>query len=285
MTKIFLSPSNQTKNIGAYIGTNEHEQCLKIAQAASVCLGKYAECEVMIADRTDTMQQRAINAKAFGADLYIAIHTNASSNLTAYGTETFYHSSDLRGHGFAEKLLHFGGSVSGLPRRCIAKDNLIEMNTPSMPRAYIEYDFHSNVEHAAFIQANTDKMGEAIAKCIVEYFILKLKPSVIVSTVDNATEIKYVVVRGDTLSKIAKTYKTTYQKLAAYNGIANPSIINIGQVIKIPCEVHVVVSGDTLWKLATKYLGFGLYYGKIKTLNGLTSNNLVVGQVLKIPTK
>lgn len=44
----------------------------------------------------------------------------------------------------------------------------------------------------------------------------------------------YTVVRGDTLSAIAARYGTTHQKLAAYNGIANPNIISVGQKIKIP---------------------------------------------------
>ncbi|MCD7711754.1 MAG: LysM peptidoglycan-binding domain-containing protein, partial [Firmicutes bacterium] len=44
----------------------------------------------------------------------------------------------------------------------------------------------------------------------------------------------YTVVKGDTLSSIAKKYGTTYQALAAYNGISNPNKISVGQEIKIP---------------------------------------------------
>ena len=44
----------------------------------------------------------------------------------------------------------------------------------------------------------------------------------------------YKVAAGDNLSKIAAKYGTTYQKLAAYNGITNPNIIRVGQKIKIP---------------------------------------------------
>lgn len=44
----------------------------------------------------------------------------------------------------------------------------------------------------------------------------------------------YVVKSGDTLSRIAAKYGTTYQKLAAYNGITNPNVISVGQKIKIP---------------------------------------------------
>lgn len=47
-------------------------------------------------------------------------------------------------------------------------------------------------------------------------------------------EIVYTVVAGDTLSTIASKYATSYQKLAEYNGIANPDLITVGQKIKIP---------------------------------------------------
>lgn len=47
-------------------------------------------------------------------------------------------------------------------------------------------------------------------------------------------DIIYVVERGDSLSKIANKFNTTWQKLAEYNKITNPSIIYIGQKIKIP---------------------------------------------------
>lgn len=43
----------------------------------------------------------------------------------------------------------------------------------------------------------------------------------------------YIVKAGDTLSKIAEKYGTTYQELAKKNKIANPDLIYPGQVIKI----------------------------------------------------
>lgn len=57
------------------------------------------------------------------------------------------------------------------------------------------------------------------------------KPSANTGT---GSETVYVVKKGDTLSAIARKYGTTYQKLAQYNGIANPNIISIGQKIRIP---------------------------------------------------
>jgi N-acetylmuramoyl-L-alanine amidase len=49
----------------------------------------------------------------------------------------------------------------------------------------------------------------------------------------------YSVVSGDTLSGIASRYGTTYQSLAAYNHIANPSLIYVNQVICIPGAASV----------------------------------------------
>lgn len=47
-------------------------------------------------------------------------------------------------------------------------------------------------------------------------------------------ETVYTVKAGDTLSAIAAKYGATYQAIAAYNGIANPNLIRVGQKIKIP---------------------------------------------------
>jgi LysM repeat protein len=108
------------------------------------------------------------------------------------------------------------------------------------------------------------------------------------TTAASGKEETYTVKQGDTLSAIATKYGTTYQKLASYNGIANPNAINVGQTIKIPAAgatTYTVAEGDTLWSIAEKLLGNGTRYNEIKTANGLTSNTIRKGQVLKIPAK
>ena len=44
----------------------------------------------------------------------------------------------------------------------------------------------------------------------------------------------YTVVKGDTLSEIAKKYGTTVDTLAQLNGIKDPNLIVVGQVLKLP---------------------------------------------------
>jgi len=123
-------------------------------------------------------------------------------------------------------------------------------------------------------------------------------PVVEEKTEEASGDVVYTVVKGDTLSAIAAKYGTTYQKLAAYNGITNPHKISVGQKIKIPSttgsgstateatySTYTVVKGDSLWAIAKKKLGNGNRYPEIVKLNGLKSNTIYAGQVLKIPAK
>lgn len=109
------------------------------------------------------------------------------------------------------------------------------------------------------------------------------------NTSTNSSEVVYIVKSGDTLSDIASKYGTTYQKLAEYNGISNPNIINVGQKIKIPGakasnnnsnKTYTVKSGDTLSGIAAKY---GTTYQEIANKNGIANpNKIYPGQVLRI---
>ncbi len=47
--------------------------------------------------------------------------------------------------------------------------------------------------------------------------------------------------------------------------------------------IHVVQSGDSLWKIAKQYLGSGTLYPQIQSLNNLTSDKIYPGMQLKIP--
>lgn len=78
-------------------------------------------------------------------------------------------------------------------------------------------------------------------------------------------ETVYTVKKGDTLSQIAAKYGTTYQAIAAYNGIKNPNAIRVGQKIKIPASTApaALKKGDRVKVLnAVTYDGkpFRTYY-------------------------
>lgn len=53
---------------------------------------------------------------------------------------------------------------------------------------------------------------------------------------------EYTVVAGDTLSGIATKVGVTVAELAQFNGITDPNMIQVGQVLKIPKPGEVVVT-------------------------------------------
>lgn len=101
----------------------------------------------------------------------------------------------------------------------------------------------------------------------------------------------YVVKSGDTLYSIARKYNTTVDALKSLNNLTT-NTLRLGQVLRIPGEVEVenpsevdyvnytVKSGDSLYAIARNY---GISVDEIKNFNNLTSNNLSIGQVLRIP--
>ena len=103
--------------------------------------------------------------------------------------------------------------------------------------------------------------------------------------------VYYTVVSGDTLWGIAEKFLSSgykYNEIVALNGLTGDTIYP-GQILKIPSssggplKTYTVVSGDTLWGIAEKFIGSGSKYGLIMDLNGLTSDVIYPGQVLKIP--
>lgn len=105
--------------------------------------------------------------------------------------------------------------------------------------------------------------------------------------------------RGDTLSGIAKKYRTSVRAISRANNIGKSHRIIAGKVLKIPSRNTVnhktvaksqpiapgktikykVRRGDNLWNIARK---FGTTTKHIKTVNNLSSTSLKIGQILTI---
>ena len=98
----------------------------------------------------------------------------------------------------------------------------------------------------------------------------------------------YVVKAGDTLYGISNQFGVSVTELAELNGIKG-SNLQIGTTLKIPIKsgtnpnnmfMYTVKAGDNLYGIAKKY---NTTVNDIKNLNYLTTNNLYIGQVLRIP--
>ncbi len=125
------------------------------------------------------------------------------------------------------------------------------------------------------------------------------------------TEVKHTVQAGENLYRIAQRYGSTITAIAQANGITNPNLIFVGQILTIPGEqnpvptpvptgtvtttpptpivtpppggeiVHVVAAGENLFRISLKY---GLQTSVVAAYNGIANPNLIyVGQRIRIP--
>ena len=103
---------------------------------------------------------------------------------------------------------------------------------------------------------------------------------------------------GETLWKLAQQYLgqgSRYTEIVQLNGLTSDRIYP-GMELKIPgaseeppvkpeasYQEYTDKRGDSLWKIARKYLGSGSRYTEIIEINGLKSETVHPGQILKLP--
>lgn len=169
MERIYLSPSNQTSNVGKYHGNykNECEMAEAIAACAKEYLERNYECEVMIAERSLNMQKRIQEAQEWEATVYLPIHTNAFNGIVR-GVDTYY-SNTQDSREFAKVLAGGISDISGHYHGC-KSGSYYECRTPTWcTHAYLEVDYHDNAEAAEWLMSNPTLIGEKIGETIAVY--------------------------------------------------------------------------------------------------------------------
>ena len=149
--------------------------------------------------------------------------------------------------------------------------------TPNNESIIVEYGFaDSTGDDVNQLKNNWQDLTEAVVKSLAEYVGVPYKP---IASADS-----YIVKSGDTLWSIARNNGLTVDELKRINNLSN-NALSIGQVLKLKpstsggTETYTVKSGDTLYGIANRY---GLSVSELKSMNNLTTNNLSIGQVLKV---
>jgi LysM repeat protein len=115
-------------------------------------------------------------------------------------------------------------------------------------------------------------------------------------TTTAALPATHTVAAGENLYRIGLKYGISWVAIANTNGLANPNILSVGQVLKLPGATttdpgptpspqtettYIVQAGDNLFRIGLK---FGISWVQIAEANGLVNPNLIsVGDALKIP--
>lgn len=220
--KIYISPSNQSGNLYATGSTNEMVQCHKIAKACVAYLKK-AGFDVMCTYNLD-MYKRVAESNSFGADMHVAIHTNATvrHNVTG-GTQILLYSlageRKKAGQAVLDRLAPITPGKSA--ERLIEKSDFYECRAAKGLTVYCECEFHDTKTGSDFIIKNTTAVGEAIAKGICDYYDVALPEKDITDKKTNApieNGTLYVVQTGAFSSKKnAENYLKSLEK-AGFEG-------------------------------------------------------------------
>lgn len=166
--KIFLSPSDQTRNRYATGNTSEAIQCGKIALALEDALMRCGFAVGLM--HYHDMAAKCASADAWGADLYIPIHTNACNGKVS-GTRIYTY--DNTGEGRKAGLCvyrNLAPLTPGTSDNISADASLYEIRKPAAPTVYCECEFHDVPETARWIVAHTKTIAEAICRGVCEYF-------------------------------------------------------------------------------------------------------------------
>ncbi len=171
MTKIYLSPSSQPNNKYAYGNTDEQTQCRKIANACEIAL-KRCGFEVKNGQTGDHVS-RTKESNAWGADLHVAIHTNAFNSLTR-GVRLFYYDENGNSYKACKSIFNELVKINPVDSNNISKNQeWYEMYYTNCSPVYCEIGFHDNTNDAKWIINNTTTIGETVAKGICNYYGVK----------------------------------------------------------------------------------------------------------------
>ena len=100
--------------------------------------------------------------------------------------------------------------------------------TSPMQSLLVEYGFIDNAADQQKLQNDLTKYVEGVVKAIADYGGYTYTPPGM-----SSSSSTYTVVKGDTLSKIAKQFNTTIQELKKLNNLTS-DFLQIGQVLFIP---------------------------------------------------
>ena len=220
-------------------------------------------------------------------DIVISNHLNAGGGD---GAEVIYalRNNDALAKSILKNIESTGQNIrKWYQRKLPSNQNLdyyyIIRDTAPAESVLVEYGFlDSTKDDRNQIKNNWQDWAEGVVKAVSEYKGYNYKePGV------NTVNDTYIVQKGDSLWSIAKRFNVGVNEIKSANNLSS-NLINIGQSLVIPGfapsnqtnVTYVVQKGDSLWSIANAN---NTTIDELVNLNDLVTNNIYVGQILKIP--
>ncbi|MEM7003145.1 MAG: N-acetylmuramoyl-L-alanine amidase [Pseudomonadota bacterium] len=127
------------------------------------------------------------------------------------------------------------GRVTNLHKNRVEQAAFVVLKSPDMPSMLVETGFISNPTEARRLgqSEHQSKVARAIANGIEQYMRSQPPLGTWLAKAAETEDLRYTIVRGDTISTIAERYGLSSRQLKAHNRLGSDKI-RIGQVILIP---------------------------------------------------
>ena len=117
-----------------------------------------------------SLRARVDEANAFGADYFVSLHANASSNASVSGSEVLVYSEPSVASELGEDILLWLNRITGLRNRGIVeRPGLYVLRKTQMPSVLVEMGFISNAGDAALMNNSPELFAEGIYNGILQY--------------------------------------------------------------------------------------------------------------------
>lgn len=163
----YLSPSNQSGNLGVGSYGSEQEQMYLLTDAITSHLDR-AGIFFHVADARSSGIARCRESNALHADFHLCLHSNAGGGGVARGPVALYYSD--KGKALCEKLvsgLLALGQENNRAQNLVERKDLLELSGTVATAALLEIDFHDSPAGADFIIRHRQQIAQAIAEVII----------------------------------------------------------------------------------------------------------------------
>ncbi len=182
-TKIYIDQGHNPVNPNAGAegnGLREQDIVYRIGIELAELLRANGNFDVRLSRPTPTSQigssnssslaARVNEANAWGADYFISLHTNASDNASASGSEAFAYSRPSVAFELGEDILEGLAEATGLrDRGMFVRPGLYVLRKTNMPAVLVELGFISNPRDAALMNGSPELFAQGVYRGILDF--------------------------------------------------------------------------------------------------------------------
>ena len=139
-----------------------------------------------------SLKARVDEANAWGADYFISLHTNASSNPQAQGSEAFVYRSPSEAARLAGSILEGLNLSTGLRNRGVmVRPGLYVLRKTQMPAVLVELGFITNPAEAELMASSPELFAVGIADGVTDFLMSEESETVASEVFEESIPILY----------------------------------------------------------------------------------------------